>query len=208
MENIILSLLLIKSMTIYEMKIFTEKFLFGACSSSLGSMQIALKKLIDKQYIAYEECEENGRKKKIYRITEKGVQEFLSWMKIPFNWNKGKNMEESKLFFLGMLPKNLRIEKIQQLIQDTEEQKSVLLEIQMFIEMTKGTMVETNVNRMLEDEELVRNVLLVSGEQTLEAAVQSIGDYQCYMLEYGLKKIETDLEFFKTIYERETNSEE
>ena len=207
MENIILSLLLIKSMTIYEMKLFIEKFLFAACSNSLGSMQVAIKKLLLKEKITFSEYEENGHKKKEYRITEIGVEQFLNWMQSPLNWNKGKNMEESKFFFLGMLPRDARIKKLMQIIEDTEKELKALREIQSFIEMTKNTMVETNVARMIQDERLVKNVLLVSGEDTLDLAVQNIGNYQCYMFEYGLKKVETDLEFFKLIYEREVNNE-
>ena len=160
MENIILSLLLIKSMTIYEMKVFIEEFLKGVCSNSLGSMQVAIKKLLGAEKIIFSEFEENGRKKKEYRITEQGIQQFQNWMQTPLNWNKGKNMEESKFFFLGMLPKDERIKRLKQLIEDTLNEQKALKEIQNFIEITKDTMVEDNVARMMEDEQLVKNVLL------------------------------------------------
>ena len=205
MENIILSLLLIKSMTIYEMKIFIEKFLSGTCSSSLGSMQVAIKKLMVNEKITFTEYEENGHKKKEYRITESGVEHFLNWMQTPLNWNKGKNMEEGKLFFLGMLPRDERIKMLKQVIEDTKQEQKQLKEIQIFIEITKDTLVETNVARMMQDEGLVKNVLRVSGEETLDLAVENIGSYQCYLLEYGLKKLETDLAFFQSVYEREVN---
>ncbi len=52
MENIILSILLIKSMTIYEMRAFIQKNLSTVCSDSMGSIQSALKKLLQiKDYI-------------------------------------------------------------------------------------------------------------------------------------------------------------
>lgn len=207
MENIILSLLLIKSMTIYEMKVFIEKFLSSACSNSLGSMQVAIKKLLAKEKIEFSEYEENGRKKKEYRITEKGVQHFLKWMSSPFDWNKGKNIEESKFFFLGMMPKNDRIKMLKQLIEDKENEKKELMAIQELVESKKETMVETNVARIMQDEALVKNLLTVSNESTLEQAVQNIGNYQFYMLEYGLKRNENDLNFFRLIYEREMRNE-
>ena len=49
MENIILSLLLLKSMTIYEMRTFIQKNLGFVCSDSLGSLQSAIKKLLEKE---------------------------------------------------------------------------------------------------------------------------------------------------------------
>ena len=52
MENIILSLLLLKSSTIYEMRTYIQKVLSTVCSDSLGSMQIALKKLLEKGYVS------------------------------------------------------------------------------------------------------------------------------------------------------------
>lgn len=207
MENLILSLLLIKNMTIYEMRVYIKKFLSSACSDSLGSMQAAIKKLISKEKIAFSEYEENGRKKKEYRITEEGIQQFLKWMNSPFNWNKGKNIEESKFFFLGMMPKNARIKMLKQLIEDKENEKKELMEIREFVDETKDTMIETNVARIMHDETLVNNLLSVTNEESLEQAVQNIGDYQCYMLEYGLKKNENDLKFFRLIYEREMGNE-
>ena len=205
MENILLSLLLIKSMTIYEMKMFIEKYLNTVCSSSLGSLQVALKKLVQSEKVTIFEYEERGLLKKEYKINEIGVQQFLAWIQTPMNWNKAKNMEESKFFFLGMLPKEKRIEMLLKLIEDLKKDQQSLEQIQYFIEMTKETMVQSNVLRMQEDNSLVKNVLFVSGENTLEKAVENIGNYQCYMLEYGLIKIKADIEFFKSIYEREVS---
>lgn len=207
MENILLSLLLIKSMTIYEMKMFIEKYLNTVCSSSLGSLQAALKKLVQCEKVTIFDYEEKGHLKKEYKINENGVQQFLTWIQTPMNWNKAKNMEEGKFFFLGMLPKEKRIEMLKKLIEDLENEQQSLKQIQYFIEMTKDTMVQRNVVRMQEDKSLVKNVLFVSGEMTLDKAVENIGNYQCYMLEYGLEKNKTDIEFFKSIYEREVSNE-
>ena len=123
MENILLSLLLIKSMTIYEMKMFIEKYLNTVCSSSLGSLQAALKKLVQCEKVTIFEYEEKGHLKKEYKINENGVQQFLTWIQTPMNWNKAKNMEEGKFFFLGMLPKEKRIELLKKLIEDLENEQ-------------------------------------------------------------------------------------
>ena len=42
MENIILSLLLLKSMTIYEMRVFIQQNLSTVCSDSFGSLHLHL----------------------------------------------------------------------------------------------------------------------------------------------------------------------
>jgi len=60
MENIILSLLLIKSMTIYEIRLFIQQNLNTVCSDSLGSIQAAIKKLKSKNCIECREYTENG----------------------------------------------------------------------------------------------------------------------------------------------------
>ena len=47
MENIILSILLFKPMTVYEIRMYVQRNLNTICSDSLGSIQIAIKKLIN-----------------------------------------------------------------------------------------------------------------------------------------------------------------
>ena len=50
---------------------------------------------------------------------------------------------------------------------------------------------------------LNRKMLDVSGEKTVENAVTNIDNYQLYMLEYGLAKIQSDLKFYNKILKRE-----
>lgn len=207
MQNLILSLLLIKNMTIYEMKTYIERFLNGVCSSSVGSLQVALKKLLEDNMITYSEYEENGHKKKEYQITSEGVSQFMSWIQIPMNWNKAKNMEESKFFFLGILPKEQRLILLQKLITNLKEDLKQLQMIQQMVEGSKAHMVESNVERMNLDETIIHNILSISKAPTIEYAVKDIVTYQIYLLEYGFKKVENDLTFFSMIYERELNSD-
>ncbi|MGL6173526.1 MAG: PadR family transcriptional regulator, partial [Cellulosilyticaceae bacterium] len=109
MENIILSMLLLKSMTVYEMKVFIAKGLTTVCSDSLGSIQSGIKKLMSKGCIVVREYTENNLLKKEYSITDQGVEQFREWIEIPMNLEKVRNMEEGKFFFLGMAPKEVRI---------------------------------------------------------------------------------------------------
>ena len=51
MEYIILSMLLCKAMTVYEIRNYIIKNLTTVCSNSLGSIQTAIKKMISKGFI-------------------------------------------------------------------------------------------------------------------------------------------------------------
>ena len=70
MDNIILGILLLSSRTIYQLRERIDKGLNMMYSSSMGSIQAAIKKLLNYGYIQYEETVENGKYKKIYSITE------------------------------------------------------------------------------------------------------------------------------------------
>lgn len=108
LETIILGLLLLEPMTSYELrKHITEKFSM-MCSDSAGSIQVALKKLLSCQFIQFTECVENGKNKKRYEITQAGRHKFNDWIKQPMNHRKAKNMELSKLFFMGNVEKEKR----------------------------------------------------------------------------------------------------
>lgn len=186
---------------------YIEKVFNTVCSSSLGSIQAALKKLVQNEKVVVNEYEDKGIVKKEYRITPGGVEQFLTWMQTPIKWYKAKNMEEGKFFNLGMLPQEKRLKMLKQLIEDLRKEQQSLKLIEYHIEMMKDTTVQTNVARMQEDQELVKNIMSVSGEDTLAQTVNNIAKYQCYMLEYGLKTIENDIAFFTSVYEREVAGE-
>lgn len=208
MENIILSLLLIKSMTIYEMRMFIQQSLNTVCSDSLGSIQVAIKKLLSKNCIKCREYIENSLMKKEYSITEVGLLQFKDWIQIPMNLQKIKNMEEGKFFFLGMAPKETRIRSIQGYIDSLMIEQEKLLLIQQYIESSKENAIQSNVDRITEEPQLTKHLLEVSGENSLDKVVQNIYDYQVYNLEYGLKRVQDDITFYRSILERELEKED
>lgn len=203
MENIILSLLLIKSMTVYEMRMFIQQSLSTVCSDSLGSIQVAIKKLKDKQCVTYREYVENNIMKIEYSITECGLEQFNEWIQTPMNLQKIKNMEEGKFFFLGMAPKEIRVQSIRSYIESLRIEKEKLVSIQKYIESAKENAIQINVDRISKESQLEKHLLSVSGEKTLESVVKNIYDYQVYNLEYGLKRIQDDITFYQSILERE-----
>ena len=203
MENIILSLLLLKSTTIYEMRTYIQKVLSTVCSDSLGSMQIAIKKLLEKGYVSVTEYVENNTLKKQYSITPEGVEYYKTWAGTPINIQKMKSMEVGKIFFLGIAPGERRVEFLKSYIADLEGEHEKLLVIKDYVDKTQTTSTERNTKRIKEDPALVNNLLEVSGEKNIEQVVTNIDNYQVYMLEYGLERMKADLDFYKKILKRE-----
>ena len=105
MEHIILGLLLLSSRTIYQLRERIHKGLNLMYSSSMGSIQAAVKKLLKNGYISYEEAVENGKYKKIYSITDNGKQYFFQWINSPLEIQNAKNPELAKVYFMGFCDK-------------------------------------------------------------------------------------------------------
>ena len=203
MENIILSLLFFKAMTIYEMRTYIQQNLSTVCSDSLGSMQAAIKKLLEKGYISVTKIEENNTLKKQYSITSEGVKYYKDWAGTPIDIQKMKNMELGKFFFLGIAPGEKRVDFLRTFIDDLEGEYEKLLVIKDCVDKTRKTAIERNTKRIKDDSDLVSNLLEVSGEKKIEQVVTNIDNYQLYMLEYGLERIKADLNFYKKILKRE-----
>ncbi len=126
MDNIILGLLLLSSRTIYQLRERIDKGLNMMYSSSMGSIQAAIKKLLNCGYIQYEETIENGKYKKIYSITESGKQSFTEWITTPLNTQGTKNPGLAKLYFMGFSTKEKREAGLQEYISELQKQYDVL----------------------------------------------------------------------------------
>jgi len=126
MDNIILGLLLLQSRTIYQLRERISQGLNLMYSSSMGSIQAAVKKLLNGGYIQYEEAVENGKYKKIYSITDRGRQEFMEWVSTPIGIQSSKNPELAKLYFMGFSAKESRETRLQEYISHLKEQYDAL----------------------------------------------------------------------------------
>lgn len=129
MDNIILGLLLICSRTIYQLRDRVSKGINLMYSSSMGSIQAAVKKLLNCGYINYEEIIDNGKYKKVYCITESGKQHFYEWINTPIEEQGPKNPELAKVYFMGFSDKKNREASIQQHLMYLKEQYNVLAAI-------------------------------------------------------------------------------
>ena len=126
MDNIILGLLLMQGRTIYQLRERIHKGLNLIYSSSTGSIQAAIKKLLQRGYIQYEELEEGGKRKKIYRITQNGRQHFTQWINSPIEGQSSKNPELAKVYFMGFANPENRIANIRQYIALLKQQAQIL----------------------------------------------------------------------------------
>lgn len=95
-------------------------------SSSMGSIQAAIKKLLSCGYIDYEETVDNGKYKKIYSITDRGRECFYDWVNSPMEAQSAKNPELTKVYFMGMADWKNREVNLQKYITHLKEQYEAL----------------------------------------------------------------------------------
>jgi len=109
-DKIILGYLQNKELTAYDIKKGMEKSTSFFYSSSLGSINPALKKLENNNDLICKEVVENHRVKKYYTITIKGKQKYFDWLIEPINIGRIKEQALVRLFFLGDLDKQKQID--------------------------------------------------------------------------------------------------
>lgn len=126
MDNIILGLLLLHSRTIYQLRERIDRGLNLMFSSSMRSIQTAIKKLLNCGYIDYEEMVENGKYKKVYHITEDGKRHFFEWVNTPIEQQSIKSPGLAKLYFMGFSDKANREANIQSYLSFLKEQYCAL----------------------------------------------------------------------------------
>lgn len=125
MEYLILGLLMLSPMTGYELRQFIRQNLSLICSDSAGSLQTALSKLGREGFVTAEESG-GGRRKKTYSITEAGRAAFAGWVAQPMQAERAKNMELSRLFFLGLAGPEERAGAIRGYIRQMERMSVIL----------------------------------------------------------------------------------
>jgi DNA-binding PadR family transcriptional regulator len=171
MENVVLGLLIIQSLTLYDLNQAFKQGISMFYSASYGSLQIAVKNLLNKGMINFEEKVDKGRNKKVYSITELGRNAFYQWMRDEIPVNKLEVTALSKVFFLGM-------------IQDVEQRKQIVLEI-----LSKIQLVQDDLCKL--DEEITRI--------GIPASYKDILKYQLKTLDYGRKSHSFAREWFLTL---------
>lgn len=126
MDHIILGLLLLENRTIYQLRERISKGMDLMYSSSMGSIQAAIKKLLNGGYIRYKECVENGKYKKIYSITDSGKLCFFEWLNGPFESQSAKNPDLVKVYFMGFSDKENRKTHLEKYLSHLTERYQTL----------------------------------------------------------------------------------
>lgn len=207
MDKIILGLLMLKPFTIYELRNIIRLNLQGMCSDSMGSIQAALKKLMTSGMVTVEEVAESSVNKKVYHITHVGYEYFNEWVCTPMSTSRMKNMELSKLYFMGLAPKEERIALIDAALAEMKEELTYLKVIQSTIGNFDGQVqaiakeVETDTKRTA----LLKNN---AKNADIESIVRDIGTYNQLTLKLGIDVSIFQITWFEKLKERLLNEED
>lgn len=134
-------------------------------------MQTAIKKLMEKKYVDYEESIENGRHKKIFNITEAGTKAFFDWMRDDIPKSKLEVTALSELHFLG-------------LVADLYGRKNIIIGIKTALEEVIGDL-----------EGYEKEIKAYQ----IPASYQPIFFYQAKTLDYGIMAHKAALEWFNKL---------
>lgn len=192
MDIIILGFLMMQQATIYELRQFIENYLSSMSSNSTGSIQAGIKKLLKKEMIVFKEQVENGVNKKIYAITALGKKYFEDSIATPMLY-KEKNMELSKLFFMGFTDKKNQKPLIDSYIKELEK------------ELKSLEKVDESLNPRYEfDESRLVDLKEKGGEFefTTKAQVNTVACFQYATLDLGMDKLKFEIEWFKTFRDK------
>jgi DNA-binding PadR family transcriptional regulator len=173
MAYLILGLLMIRNLTIYDIKNTLEKKISPFYAASFGSIQAAIKKLLGLEQIGFTERVENGRNKKEYFITPEGRTAFYAWMKEDIPVNKFNNEALVKVFFFGFLSRQERVQLL-------------------------GSYIERLRNEHTEMAAFEKNASAAS----VPALQQATYAYQMAALDYGIQGTAFEIQWYQSLLEK------
>ncbi len=162
---------MIQSLTIYDLNQAFKQGISLFYSASYGSLQAAVKNLLQKGWIVFEEKVDTGRNKKVYSITETGKVAFYAWMLSEVPENKLEVTALAKIYFLGLIP-------------DINQKKLIVSEI-----MSKIQTVQEKLSEMNE----------TINQLEIPDSYQEILRYQLKTLDYGIRSHQTAREWFQEL---------
>lgn len=197
MDKIILGILMLHRMTAYEIKNVIKNSFKSMCSDSLGSIQVALKRLFEMEMVIFEEVVENGVNKKRYAITEVGQAELLEWLKIPIDNSKTKNVDLAKLLFMGYVSKKEQEILIDKVILSLEEEYKSFLQLRESIDISAEQLqIEEYLNLDKQYQERMKSLY---NENNLSSKIKEISKFTLAALDYGIDNVEFNIEWFKKL---------
>ncbi len=178
MEFVILGLLQLQPMSGYEIGKFIKSNLTKICSESAGSIQTAIKKLLNSESVYFEERVSGNKTKKLFYVTDKGRQEFSAWIRTPMQSEKIKNMELSKLFFMGFTDKENRVRVVNNYIEQLREG-------------TKATLKGKNI---------IDKILM--NPENIPPEVVTHLEFQRYTIEFAIDMNEYEIAWYQNLLKR------
>ncbi|QJD83861.1 PadR family transcriptional regulator [Cohnella herbarum] len=120
MEFVILGLLMIRSLSQYDIKKILQRKVSPFYSASLGSIQAALKKLEEGFQVEWSEAAQQGRRKKLYTVNDSGKRHFMNWMLSPIAPSRLEQEMTTRLFFLGLMTPEERLVIVNAIVAELE----------------------------------------------------------------------------------------
>ena len=201
MKYFLLGLLMLKEMTVYQLKAMIAENFTAMCSDSMGSIQAALKNLLSNGLITCTAVKEKNVEKKYYRIKENGRKEFLMWLQNPMDMSQGKNTELGKLLFMGILPNDKRVELISAVIKNLESELTYLKQI---LEVNKD--IEANKKELLDyyaDNPDYAAALLSAGKsKNIAQSFSDIHKYEMLTAQHGADLVQFHIKWFKELQKK------
>lgn len=199
MDKIILGILMLRRMTTYEIRNAIKNNFKSICSDSLGSIQIALKKLLELGMVTCEELVEKGVNKKRYSITDAGQETLMEWLRVPVDISKTKNMDFGKILFMGYMPKENQKELIDKIILSLEEEYLSLKAVKESINAEEERCAFENY--LLTDKEYQDRIKTLNGSNNISQNINEISKFTLATLDYGIDMASFNIAWFKKLKE-------
>jgi DNA-binding PadR family transcriptional regulator len=197
MDKLILGLLMLRRLTVYELRGFIQKYFQSMCSSSLGGIRAAINKLLDAQMITCNEYVERSVNKKQYSITDKGREEFLEWVHTPADLSVPKNIELAKFYSMGFLTPERRLQALDEIIAMLENTVSKFMEIKDSVNVSEA--ISGIMAYWESDSEYKEGFKAATQNDDIAHATKISGDYQMLSLQYQIDLTKFQIEWFKKI---------
>lgn len=160
--------------SLYDLKRAFSKSLSLFYSSSLGSIQVSVKKLLEQGLIEVHQKSQQGRAKITYRITAAGREYFLSQLTAPIPAGRLEETVLARYHFLGLVEREKRVETLRFLIAAIEASLAELETLKAGLDKI-----------------------------TIPPEWQEVAHYQIATADYGIQTHRTGLAWFRKQLERE-----
>lgn len=197
MDKIILGILMAQRLTAYEIRAVVRRSFQAMCSDSLGSIQLALKKLEEQGMVKAKEVVEKNVQKRRFAITEVGRDRLLEWLRQPLDPTKSKNVDLGKLLLLGFVPAAERQQLIEQTIQQLECELAELTALRSAIHLQAEQ--DSLMQQLRRDDEYQDGIKRVMASDDMVKNVADISYFQMATLQFGIDSTRFELTWFRNL---------